>query len=565
MDTKPETILLSKDSEMHHHLDAVVCGGGPAGLLSSIMLAQRFAANAPNKRTIHVLEASSTPPLSLNEDNLWNTNDALARHYTLGVFGRGRRALEHFGVWNSTVESIAQVLVGSQSWRSNTTSVDNSNNATLFADQGREEIYALPRDKLVSALYQHIREEYPSEIVFHFGKSVMPLDFEHSNGTSVLLKVIDEEHQTKGLVTTDFLIGSDGAARTVANKIEQVEQTEWKQKSPFQRLISGHRPFAVTRFDDTNPRVYKTIPVQLPRDWRRDIGYSASNSNDKDRRYTIVSLPSNTEGGLCAVLLMKEGDPMAQPNTDPKELRAILDQHLPVFSNLVDDSVVAAVAQKKPSNFPFFRYAGPRLHKGYRTVILGDACHSVKPYNGLGVNSAFEDVHILSDILERNLSRDNPTMGDQTTSSTTSNNDNFYWKSVVESFSKTRAKDCKAMVKLSRAGDRSSRIGFLSFLIPLLVDAFFHKVFPTVFTPPTPGLIHNVEYRFHQVAVRKRWERLVQACILTSGAILAFRGALALVRTIAVSVGQPPARIAVGMSLSVFAAALGRKRLVHKS
>ena len=39
-----------------------------------------------------------------------------------------------------------------------------------------------------------------------------------------------------------------------------------------------------------------------------------------------------------------------------------------------------------------FRYVGPVLHYGDSTVLLGDAIHTVKPYFGLGVNSAFEDV-----------------------------------------------------------------------------------------------------------------------------------------------------------------------------
>jgi hypothetical protein len=123
------------------------------------------------------------------------------------------------------------------------------------------------------------------------------------------------------------------------------------------------------------------------------------------------------------------------------------------------------------------------------------------------------------------------------------------------------------MVKLSRAGDRSSKIGFYSFLIPLLMDAFFHKALPAVFEPPVPGLIHNTKYRFHQVAVRKRWERLAQTSILLAGAMLAARAGRILVKNLAAVVGTFPSRLVTGFASALpllAVVALGRKRLFSK-
>ena len=83
------------------------------------------------------------------------------------------------------------------------------------------------------------------------------------------------------------------------------------------------------------------------------------------------------------------------------ELRALMDASLPMFSPLVDDSTLKAVAAKKASNLPAFRYVGPSLHRGSSTVLIGDAVHTVKPYFGLGANSALEDVIKLSHSLDR--------------------------------------------------------------------------------------------------------------------------------------------------------------------
>ena len=73
----------------------------------------------------------------------------------------------------------------------------------------------------------------------------------------------------------------------------------------------------------------------------------------------------------------------------------------PQFSPLIDDETLRAVAAKPPSRLPAFRYAAPRVADARRGVaLLGDAIHTVKPYFGLGANSALEDVTALAAALD---------------------------------------------------------------------------------------------------------------------------------------------------------------------
>ena len=58
------------------------------------------------------------------------------------------------------------------------------------------------------------------------------------------------------------------------------------------------------------------------------------------------------------------------------------------------------IAKKPASRLPGFRYVGPKIHKTDKVVLLGDAIHTVKPYFGLGANSAFEDVTSLDKCLD---------------------------------------------------------------------------------------------------------------------------------------------------------------------
>ena len=156
----------------------------------------------------------------------------------------------------------------------------------------------------------------------------------------------------------------------------------------------------------------------------------------------------------------------------------------------------ASVIAKPPSRLPVFRFAGPRLHRGASTVVLGDAVHSVKPYFGLGVNSAFEDVAALGDALDEET-----TLGGATAA-----------------FSAKRAAEARVLVELSRSFDRRGLAGFATFIGPIIMDAIFGKL-PLVgklFAPNTLALLQNPEYTYAMVRWRKRADRAVQLALLAA-------------------------------------------------
>lgn len=124
--------------------------------------------------------------------------------------------------------------------------------------------------------------------------------------------------------------------------------------------------------------------------------------------------------------------------------------------------------------------------------LLGDSIHTVKPYFGLGVNSAFEDVTLLEECLDA-------AAGES-------------WTTALAEFSERRAEDAEALVRISQGFDG----GFLTFVLPLILDGIFHRAFPKVFMPNTIQMLQKEDWTFSRVARRKRAERVAQVGILSA-------------------------------------------------
>jgi len=372
-------------------------------------------------------------------------------------------------------------------------------------DKRRYTTQVLPRDKLVGVLHKHILDNFKGKIELHYGYEVKPENLKSDENNLVSVRIsrsatneylqshpdssaqLESEKNRESLIFTNLLIAADGTARAIANEMERYDKAQRKTMNFFQKIRSG-KPFEVRRYFDDNQRVYKTIPMKLPSSWRPDFNYSA---RTKKSRIVIDALPADKNGNYCGVMLLNKDDSLAAPDTDVNELQHLLDASLPELSSIIDHETLAAVAKKAPSYLPGFRYITPRLHQGDRTLILGDAAHTVKPYFGLGANSALDDVTVFDECIE----------------STSSIED------AVHLYSKKRTPEAEALVKISRELDRPGKLGLITFIIPLILDSIFHKFSPKLFAPGTITMLQNHEVSFQGVRRRKMLDRLGQSAV----------------------------------------------------
>jgi 2-polyprenyl-6-methoxyphenol hydroxylase-like FAD-dependent oxidoreductase len=451
----------------------VVLGGGPCGLTSAVMLARRGYSN------ISVIE-KLPEPAPCDDAAHWNDyRDGQGdRFYNIGINGRGQKTLKKLGLMD-LVDEYAFEVAGRIDWSPETPA--ESPKETIFTGKSYK-TKCIQRDRLVSCLLRSIRTNstLDAAISVQHGLDCVGVtwDSESSFGNEsqegdtngVILELQPSSDPSTGRrVESSFIIGTDGGNSFLRDAMRQEDTS-----------------FQAHRFEDTNVRVYKTVPLNLPVGWKRDINYSCRTKSG----INLDALPTK-EGKHLAVLLFRPWDKRVTGLKDTADARTFFEEHLPQFAPMLNDADLEVFVQRPHSRFPQFSYTGPRLSFRRATVLLGDAIKTVKPYFGQGVNSAFEDVCYLDQELERACD-DIPR--------------------AIQAFSDTRAPDVKALVHISRRLDG----GFFSFVLPLIVDSIFNKLSPSLFKGNIISLLQKEELRFAEVLWIKRRERVLQALVVSS-------------------------------------------------
>jgi NADH dehydrogenase FAD-containing subunit len=118
------------------------------------------------------------------------------------------------------------------------------------------------------------------------------------------------------------------------------------------------------------------------------------------------------------------------------------------------------------------------------------------------------------------------------------------------------------LVTISRELDRPGKLGAITFIIPIILDAIFSKIAPKVFAPNIITMLQKDDMTFQQVARRKRIDRLLQIAVIGVGGTGVATAVRKVVTALASAVGRKSSTVTIavvmaGVGLGVLKKAFG--------
>jgi kynurenine 3-monooxygenase len=317
-----------------------IVGGGPAGSLLALALAQRGYA-------VDVYERRADPRTQIAGGG---------RSINLGLSKRGMQALHMVGL-------LSEVLQRSVVMRGRAIhSLDGTVRFQPYGKNTDEVLHSVDRNELNRMLLEEA-ERYPA-VKLHFEHRLVRADKQ--------LRQLEFDAGGCGVkISPQWVIGADGAFSTMRRELQHGERAEYHQEF----LEWGYKELTLPAGPDGSSVIELTALHLWPRS-----------------HCLIVSHPNRNGSHTLTLFLPFEGEDSFATSRTPAEVEALFRKYfpdlVPLLPGLVEQwmkHTAASLVTTRTAPWVFADWA----------VLVGDACHAVYPFYGQGMNSAFEDCSVL--------------------------------------------------------------------------------------------------------------------------------------------------------------------------
>ena len=328
--------------------NVVIVGAGLAGSLMAIYLARRGYALDVYERRPDIRTEPAERGRSIN----------------MTIAERGLRALEEVGMLQQVLD-ITVTVKGRM--------VHEVNGAVNFQPYGKNEsevIHAVMRKDLNITLLNHA-ESFPN-VKIHFSKQCVGLDKRARK-----LTVVDNEAGETLVIEPAFIIGADGTFSTTRQQMHRGERANYDQEF----LERGYKELTI----DPAPGGGWRLPKHALHVWPRGS--------------CMLMCIANRDGSFtCTCVLPFEGDLSFASLRTEADVQNFLFGNFPDLMPLMPNAVQNFMHNRSSE---FITTRTNLWHYKDLCTLLGDACHTVVPFYGQGMNAAFEDCSVLTRCIER--------------------------------------------------------------------------------------------------------------------------------------------------------------------
>lgn len=322
-----------------------IAGAGLAGTLLALLLAKRGY-------TVELLES---------REDIRKENGVEGRSINLALSCRGITALKAAGI----MEKVDQIRVPMRARAIH--EPDGSIKYQPFGRHPEEYINSISRKALNSLLLDEA--ENSPYIQLYFGWKVKQVDFANKK---LSLVTSQGEETTRDYVR---LIGADGAA----SKVRESMKNQGIIEADRQFLTHGYKELCISLSHGT------TLAREHLHLWPRGECLLLGNPNPDD----------SITGTL---FLAMEGENSFANLNNPAQVEAFFARTFSDAKSIMPDLVHEFFSH------PTGNLSTVRAHPWYYEddcILIGDAAHGVVPFFGQGMNAAFEDCRLFSEMLQR--------------------------------------------------------------------------------------------------------------------------------------------------------------------
>jgi len=336
-------------TELSHFRNKItIAGSGPVGAMLAIILSRA-------NYLVDVFESRPDPRAH---------NAQQGRSINITLSERAWAALEIIGL-DKKVRQYATPLYKR---------VFHSKNGSLSEQSygnKNQAIWSISREKLTEILIS--QAEHEAQVNLHFEQRLTHIDFSTACTSFSYLKAGRKGHKE---VDADYVFAADGAFSKVRRLAQETPRFSYSQRYMEQSYIE----LTIAANDDGSPKLSPNASHMWPR---------------KD--FLLVALPNNDGSFTCTLYLNYQGEISFSSLTTPK---AVTDFFLNYFTDVMPllENPVTEFLNKTPN--PLFLVSVDPWVINNKVALIGDAAHAMLPFYGHGLNSSFEDCHVIAELIK---------------------------------------------------------------------------------------------------------------------------------------------------------------------